>query len=115
MIDVSFEDYRKVYAGVDSMEDYGRLLEQAAAVLRGLTARRIDDVTDSEDFRSGQVRSAIIYAVHELAEMRKSDGGVRSVSNDGYSETYAAGSELMDDMKAALKEILSGTGLTGCF
>lgn len=115
MIDVSFEDFRKGYAGVDSMEEYGRLLEQAAAVLRGLTARRIDEVTDPDDFRFEQVHAAIIYAVHGLAEMRKSAGGVRAVTNDGYTENYETGSELMDEMKAALKDILSGTGLTGCF
>lgn len=113
MMNVTFEEYQELYTDVATKEDYARLYNRAEYLLRGWTARRIDDVKSESDYRYKQVKSAIIHVIHSIAVSGYANSVV-SVSNDGYSETYASAKDQDDALKNAVFDILSGTGLMGC-
>lgn len=113
MLSVSLAEYQSIYADIQSEEEYAMLYERAAILLRGWTARRIDKVVTEDDFRYSQTVSAIVHIIHSLASQGGTEG-VISVSNDGYSETYASAEDRKAELKSAVFEILSGTGLMGC-
>lgn len=113
MIDVTLKEYQVIYIDIQDEAEYQRLFERAKGLLRGWTARRIDDVTSGADYRYEQVKSAIIHVIHFLVSQNANDGVV-SVSNDGYSETYASAKDREAELKSAIFDILSGTGLMGC-
>lgn len=113
MLSVSLAEYQSFYADIQSEEEYAMLYERAAILLRGWTARRIDKVVTEDDFRYNQTVSAVVHTIHSLASQGGTEG-VISVSNDGYSETYASAEDRKSELKSAIFEILSGTGLMGC-
>lgn len=113
MIDVTFKEYQVIYADIQDEAEYQRIFERAKGLLRGWTARRIDDVTSGADYRYEQVRTAIVHVIHSLVNQNANDGVV-SVSNDGYSETYASVKDRETALKSTIFDILSGTGLMGC-
>nr|DAX52117.1 MAG TPA: putative head-tail connector protein [Caudoviricetes sp.] len=113
MIDVTFKEYQVIYADIQDEAEYQRIFERAKGLLRGWTARRIDDVTSGADYRYEQVRTAIVHVIHSLVNQNANDGVV-SVSNDGYSETYASAKDRESELKSTIFDILSGTGLMGC-
>ena len=113
MIDVTLKEYQVIYIDIQDEAEYQRLFERAKGLLRGWTARRIDYVTSEADYRYEQVKAAIIHVIHSLASQSENDGIV-SVSNDGYSETYASAKDRETALKSTIFDILSGTGLMGC-
>jgi hypothetical protein len=113
MIDVTLKEYQVIYTDIQDEAEYQRLFERAKGLLRGWTARRIDDVTSEADYRYEQVKAAIIHVIHSLAN-QSDNNGIVSVSNDGYSETYASTKDRETALKSAIFDILSGTGLMGC-
>ena len=112
MMKITFEEYQKVYDDVASEEEFTQLYNRAEYLLRGWTARRIDDVKSESDYRFRQTKAAIIHTIHSLASSGRKDD-VISVSNDGYSETYASAKDRKDIMYDGVFYILSGTGLMG--
>lgn len=113
MMKITFEEYQKVYDDVSASEVYDSLYARAEYLLRGFTARRIDDVQSDTDYRYKQVKAAYIHTIHSIATSGQNDDIV-STSNDGYSETYSSAKDRQEGLKAALFDILSGTGLMGC-
>lgn len=113
MINVTFTEYQKFYTDIATEEKYIRLYNKSEYLLRGWTARRIDDVQSETDFRYEQVKTAIIHTTHSLVSPSYALGVV-SVSNDGYSETYASAKEQEEILRDRIFDILSGTGLMGC-
>ncbi len=113
MIDVTLKEYQVIYIDIQDEAEYQRLFERAKGLLRGWTARRIDEVTSEADYRYEQVKAAIIHVIHSIASQSYNDGVV-SVSNDGYSETYASAKDRESELKSTIFDILSGTGLMGC-
>ena len=112
MIDVTLKEYQVIYIDIQDEAEYQRLFERAKGLLRGWTARRIDEVTSEADYRYEQVKAAIIHVIHSIAS--QSDDNVVSVSNDGYSETYTSAKDREAALKSTIFDILSGTGLMGC-
>ncbi len=113
MLNIAFSEYQILYADVASEEEFMQLYKRAEYLLRGWTARRIDDVKSESDYRFRQAKAAIIHTIHSLASSGRKDD-VISVSNDGYSETYASAKDRKDILYDGVFYILSGTGLMGC-
>ena len=67
MMKITFEEYQKVYDDISASEVYDGLYARAEYLLRGFTARRIDDVQSDTDYRYKQVKAAYIHTIHSIA------------------------------------------------
>lgn len=113
MITLTIDDYRYFYN--DENIEFDWLYNRAKVLLNGITSGRIEEVTDEnpEDFRYERVKGVIALVIHEL-HSKASVSGVSIVSNDGYSEHYVSEVEWQSGLERAVRQALSGTGLTGC-
>lgn len=72
-----------------------------------------------QTFGYAQLRDCICNVMHKMAENTESDKGkgISSVSNDGYSESYAVQTEeqLRNELQSSIRAWLSGTGLVGAY
>lgn len=113
MLSMMTEEYQAYYndEGVDIVSLYKR----AKVILLGITSGRIEEVSEDhpEDYRYDRVKGVIALVIHEL-HSRASVPGVSIVSNDGYSEHYVSEAEWQSGLERAVRQALSGTGLTGC-
>lgn len=112
MIIVQLNDYQEHYDDITDKAEFNRMRPQAESLLRGMTTRRIDNVVDPSDFRYSQVKATIIHVIHEL-HAKPSSSGVRTVSNDGYSEHYDSAQSWNENIESTVRSMLSGTGLMG--
>ncbi len=110
---VTYAYYSAAFRMVDEAE-FARLLPQAVRKLDILTHRRARRL-ESGDYRLDQFRDAVCNLVNYLHTQEETGQGrgVTSISNDGYSESYAAASP--DVAETNLRSVcacwLSGTGL----
>ena len=113
MLAMMTEEYQTYYNDEDA--DVDRLYNRAKVILNGITGGRIEEVNEDhpEDFRYDRVKGVIALVIHEL-HSRASVPGVSIVSNDGYSEHYVSDAEWQSGLERAVRQALSGTGLTGC-
>lgn len=113
MLSMMTEEYQTYYNDEDV--DVNRLYNRAKVILNGITSGRIEEVSEDhpEDFRYDRVKGVIALVIHEL-HSRASVPGVSIVSNDGYSEHYVSETEWQSGLERAVRQALSGTGLTGC-
>lgn len=115
---VSWSDYNSLYSKVDQTEfsRYEALAEKE--VKRVVGAIRWESI-DENIFGYDVLKDCICNVIDKIAEDEKSGRGrgITSVSNDGYSETYALTSEsdLRGEMRSAIRIWLSGTGLVGAY
>ncbi len=113
MLSMMTEEYQTYYNDEDV--DVNRLYNRAKVILNGITSDRIEEVSEDhpEDYRYDRVKGVIALVIHEL-HSRASVSGVSIVSNDGYSEHYVSETEWQSGLERAVRQALSGTGLTGC-
>ena len=113
MLSMMTEEYQNYY--IDENVEVDRLYNRAKVILLGITGGRIEEVNEDhpEDFRYDRVKGVIALVIHEL-HSRASVSGVSIVSNDGYSEHYVGEAEWQSGLERAVRQALSGTGLTGC-
>ena len=104
MLAMMTEEYQAYYNDEDV--DVDRLYNRAKVILLGITSGRIEEVNEDhpEDFRYDRVKGVIALVIHEVS----------IVSNDGYSEHYVSETEWQSGLERAVRQALSGTGLTGC-
>lgn len=113
MLSMMTEEYQTYYNDEDV--DVNRFYNRAKVILNGITSGRIEEVSEDhpEDYRYDRVKGVIALVIHEL-HSRASVSGVSIVSNDGYSEHYVSETEWQSGLERAVRQALSGTGLTGC-
>lgn len=89
MIAIAWDQYKALYPS-DTEEDFDRLLPDAEMRMDSLTANRWRQVEDG-DWRASRVRRCLAAVLHMSidAENNPAISGVTSISNDGYSESYA--------------------------
>lgn len=104
---ISYMEYTAVYKDL-AEQDFVRLLFEAESMVDSWTAGRYKTAVG---YKGEKVRRCLIRLIHELGMPEYYKKGVKSVSNDGYSETYTSEEEIKAGYKAIAFEYLSGTGL----
>lgn len=112
---VTYAYYSAAFRTVDEAE-FTRLLPQAVRKLDVLTHRRARPLQEG-DYRLDQMRDAICNLINYLHTQEETGQGrgVTSISNDGYTESYAAASPEVAEtnLRSVCACWLSGTGLMG--
>lgn len=109
-----YQYYSEHFGSLTDEAEFTRLADNASRKLDVLTGRRAATATG---YKAAALKDAVCNMVDYLHAVEKSGqgSGVSSVSNDGYSETYAASTP--EAVEASLRSIafqwLSGTGLMG--
>lgn len=114
-MEYGYEDYVALYPDPDGLteQQFGSYLPSAAAYIDVITHNR---AADAAGYKAQRVKWAVCAVVREMAaqDAVKNAQGVRlsSVSNDGYTESYAAdGRSDGERIRSAAMQYLSGTGL----
>lgn len=106
---ISYMEYSAIYKDL-AEQDFARFLFEAESLVDNWTAGRYKT---AKGYKEEKVRRCLIRLIHEMGTPEYYKKGVKSVSNDGYSETYMVMAE--DEIKAGYRaiafEYLSGTGL----
>lgn len=118
---VTWEQYSSLYSGIKDEEKF----EQAEALAEKDVARVIGPIHWAEipedidgEFYADELRDCICKVIDYQKQVGgKSGKGVTSVSNDGYSESYALTkqSEAAEELAANIRAWLSGTGLVRAY
>lgn len=115
---VSWEYYDSLHNKVTtaSFEKYEILAEKECA--RVIGKPRWDAITE-DTYGYDVLQDCICNVIDKMVDDENSGRGkgLTSVSNDGYSETYAISdmADLRNDMSSSIKAWLSGTGLVGAY
>lgn len=115
---VNWEYYCSLHSKVKDVDfdKYEALAEKNVRSVIGVV--RWNEITE-ETFGYDILKDCICNVIDKIADDEESGRGkgIKSVSNDGYSETYAIadGADLRNDMKAFIREELSGTGLVRAY
>lgn len=104
---LNFSEYNEIYKDL-AEQDFARFLFEAECMLDNWTAGRYKNV---EGYKAGRVKNCLIWLIRELSLLNDCDPNVKSVSNDGYSETYESFEDIKERLKLEGFEYLSGTGL----
>lgn len=115
---VTWEYYNSLYNKA-SQEEFDNLEALAEKhVLSVIGHYRWSNIKESA-FYFGQLKDCICMVIDKLADLNKSGAGkgVASVSNDGYSESYAVrtAEEYNNEIRTCIIRGLSGTGLASAF
>ena len=119
---VSWEYYSSHYSTIGTQADF----EKAEALAEKDLARVIGPLRWAElvisdwstEFYADQLMDTICKVVNYQATAGKKTGaGVSSVSNDGYSESYALAkqSDAQEELRKNIRAWLSGTGLVRAY
>lgn len=115
---VSWEYYDSLHNKVTtaSFAKYEALAEKE--VCRVIGKPRFDTIT-TETYGYDVLQDCICNVIDKMIDDEESGRGkgLTSVSNDGYSESYAITdmADLRNDMSSSIKAWLSGTGLVGAY
>ena len=118
---VSWEYYSSLYSVVteDQFEKAESLAEKdLARVIGPLRWTELVSSDWSTEFYADQLMDTICKVVNYQATAGKKTGaGVASVSNDGYSESYALAkqSDAQEELQKNIRAWLSGTGLVRAY
>ncbi len=109
-----YEYYAEHFGQLTDREEFDRLAGNASRMLDVLTGRRAASATGYKADALADAVCAMVdfmYAAEESGQGR----GVTSVSNDGYSESYAASTPeaVEQSIRSLAFQWLSGTGLMG--
>lgn len=101
-----------------TVEEFNKLLPAATKWLSAATHRRADVevLKASEDYaewKLNQVNDCLCNIINKMSDISDESGSLKSVSNDGYSESYLMNSEISSELLSEARKWLSGTGLTG--
>lgn len=109
-----FEYYSEYFGTLTDEDEFDRLAANASRKLDVLTGRRAASATGYKAEALKDAMCALVDYMHSVEESGQGQG-VTSVSNDGYSETYAASTPegVEHGMRSIAFQWLSGTGLMG--
>lgn len=118
---VTWGQYSSLYAGIKDEEMFIKaeaLAEkEVARVIGPIRWAEIPEDIDSE-FYADQLRDCICKVIDYQEQIGSKTGrGVTSVSNDGYSESYALSkpSDAAEELATNIRAWLSGTGLVRAY
>lgn len=110
---INWEYYTTLYP-TDQREDYTRLLDDATLTLSLLTAGRAEAIAGGDPRRS-RVERCLAELLHRriVGEAMEGRRGIRAITNDGYSESYAPTGEggEWEALRGIARHWLCGTGL----
>lgn len=115
---VDWEYYDSLYSKIDSTEfvKYEALAENEVKLVIGKL--RWDTIT-ADTYGYDVLKDCICKVMDKLYEdgLTAKGKGITSVSNDGYTETYATTTpgEYFKEMSTSIRAWLSGTGLVGAY
>lgn len=115
---VNWEYYSSLYNKVDE-EDFDEYEAKAEREVRAVIgAVRWANITP-DDFGFDVLQDCLCQVIDQIAEDSAADygKGLTSVSNDGYSESFAYTSpeEVRASLHGKIKVLLSGTGMVGAY
>lgn len=116
---VSWEYYNSLHSVATTQAEFTKYEALAEKEVRQVIGKiRFDGIT-SDTFGYDVLKDCICNVIDKLIQDEASGRGqgITSVSNDGYSESYANGTsaDLLNDMSSSIKAWLSGTGLVGAY
>lgn len=118
---VTWELYSSLYSGIKDEQEFTKaetLAEKEVARVIGLIHwAEVPEDIDGE-FYADQLRDCICKVIDYQKQIGSKIGkGVTSVSNDGYSESYALTkqSEAAEELTASIRAWLAGTGLVRAY
>lgn len=119
---VSWEYYSSLYSTIGTQADFEKAESLAekdlARVIGPLRWAELVSSDWSTEFYADQLMDTICKVVNYQATAGKKTGaGVASVSNDGYSESYALAkqSDAQEELQKNIQAWLSGTGLVRAY
>lgn len=108
--------YYSSHFNVLTEDQYSEVVQQATDLVDLFTRGRAENVAQ-ESYKYKHIQQCECALCNKLHEQSESSvgAGVTSVSNDGYSESYAIATESdkQAELKATALNWLSGTGLMG--
>lgn len=114
MVYATWDYYSKYYGTVTDETEFNRLANRASRKLDSLTAQR---ASKAIGYKADALQEAVCNMVEYIqsAEAASLGKGLNSVTNDGYTESYAATTPEMveDSLRSIAFQWLSGTGLMG--
>lgn len=116
---VSWEYYSSLHNRISTEEEFGKAEALAEQEVRSVIGPiRWDGIT-SETYGYDVLKDCICKVIDTMAD-NEAIGigrGIVSVSNDGYTESYATSraGEVRNDLVSTIKAVLSGTGLVGAY
>lgn len=116
---VSWEYYGSLHTKVATQAEFTKREALAEQETRQVIGKiRFDAITE-DTFGYDVLKDCICNVIDKMIDDENSGRGkgLQSVSNDGYSETYAVkdSADLRNDMASSIKGWLSGTGLVGAY
>ena len=121
MSHVSWEYYNSLYSNIKDDIEFNRLERKAEKEVRSVIGP-IRWATITEDTLGfDELKDCICNVIDKMTQDSRSGKGmgVTSVSNDGYSESYASEVQtreaLTEEMRGCIKQWLSGSGLVGAY
>lgn len=109
---VDYSDYKALYPARLTEEEFNSLLPSARAYMDVVTHNRWQSAAGWKRERAIQALFAAINAMAADQSVRNAQGArLSSVSNDGYTESYASDGAGGAAIRSAALEWLSGTGL----
>lgn len=110
---VDYAYYSEVYGGTMLEEDFQRFSRQAAVYIDAATLNRASKAISTKSRQASKVKDACC-AVAEAYFANEQGGGIASVDNDGYKETYIAGiSKAKTDNERLYEAAVLHLGMTG--
>lgn len=116
---VSWEYYSSLHDRISSQAEFAKAEALAEQEVRSVIGPiRWDGITD-QTFGYDVLKDCICKVIDTMAD-NEAIGlgrGVVSVSNDGYTESYATSraAEVRNDLTSTIRAMLSGTGLVGAY
>lgn len=115
---VDWEYYSSLHIKV-TIEEFDRAESMAEKEVKAVIGWMRWQTISEDAFYYEQLRDCICNVMDKMAEDAESGKGkgLASVSNDGYSESYAVQTEeqLRKELQSAIRAWLSGTGLAGAY
>lgn len=118
MANVTWELYNSLYTIISEDKFPAKEMEAESRVRSVIGPVRYAEITP-ETFGFDILQETIMKVMNLLVEKEKSGAGkgITSVSNDGYSESYAQTTkeEVDAELRATIVAMLSGTGMVGAY
>lgn len=118
MSHVNWEYYSSLYDKIKK-EDFDKAEKLAEKEVCAVIGPIRWATITADTFGFEQLQDCICKVINKMAEDEKSGKGkgVSSVSNDGYSESYAVqtAEQLRNELRSSIRAWLSGTGLAGAY
>lgn len=115
---VTWDEYNSLYSKV-SEADFSRYEALAEKEVKKVIGAIKWESINTETFGYDALKDCICNVIDKIYDDERNGRGrgLTSVSNDGYSESYALvnPSDLRGEMVSFIKSCLSGTGLVGAY